>query len=131
MEFSLGLENNALTVIPVNNKPMLAIANSEAVNDQGKALGFVNGDVLTKINGETMPDLGPDLGAFINKHQTGLAEGNTLSFGVLRKNDAGEQQEVELKATVKKVERKKRFVLSFNETATPEQLAVRQAWLKP
>lgn len=131
MEFSLGLENNALTVMPINNKPMLAIANSEAVNDQGKSLGFANGDVLTKINGETMPDLGPDLGAFINKHQTGLAEGNTLSFGVLRKNDAGEQLEVELKATVKKVERKKKFMLSFNETATPEQLAVRKAWLKP
>ncbi len=131
MEFSLGLENNALTVIPINNKPMLAIANAEAVNDQGKALGFANGDVLTKINGETMPDLGPDLGVFINKHQTGLTEGNTLTFGVLRKNDAGEQLEVELKATVKKVERKKRFMLSFNETATPEQLAVRQAWLKP
>jgi hypothetical protein len=81
------------------------------------------------MNGETIPDLGPTLGAFIQKHQAGLAEGKELSYGVLRKNEAGEQKEIELKATVRKVERKKRFVITLDENATPEQLALRQSWL--
>jgi predicted metalloprotease with PDZ domain len=131
LELSLGIEQRAVTVTQVNNKPMLAIGNADALNDQGKALGLKNEDVLAKINGEIMPDLGPDLGKFINKHQTALVEGGTLSITVLRKNDAGTESEVELKAPVKKVERKKKFILTFNESATPEQLALRQSWLKP
>lgn len=131
LELSLGLEQRAVTVTQVNNKPMLAIGNADALNDQGKALGLKNGDVLAKINNEVLPDLGPDLGTFINKHQTALVEGGTLSVTVLRKNDAGVDSEVELKAPVKKIERKKKFILTFNESATPEQLALRQSWLKP
>ena len=130
-ELSLGLEQRAITVTQVNGKPMLAIGNADGLNDQGKALGLKNGDVLVKINGEIIPDLGPDLGRFISKHQTGLAEGNTLSISVLRKNDVDQETEAELKAPVKMVERKKLFVLTFNETATPEQLALRKSWLKP
>lgn len=131
LELSLGIEQRAITVTQVGSKPMLAIGNVDALNDQGKALGFKNEDVLAKINGEVIPDLGPDLGKFINKHQTALVEGGTVSFSVLRKNDAGVESEIELKAPVKKVERKKRFVLAFTESATPEQLALRQSWLKP
>ncbi len=128
-ESSLGFEQNAITIAQVENKPKLAIGNAEGLNDQGRALGFKSGDILTKINGETNPDLGPDLGAFITKQQQGLVEGNTLTYSVLRKNDAGEQQELELKALVKKIERKKKFVMTFNESPTPEQAALRQSWL--
>lgn len=128
-ELSIGFENNAITIAQIDNKPKLAIGNADALNDQGKALGFHTGDVLVKMNGETIPDLGPSLGAFIQKHQAGLAEGKELSYGVLRKNEAGEQKEIELKAIVKKVERKKRFVIALDENATPEQLALRQSWL--
>jgi predicted metalloprotease with PDZ domain len=131
LEFSLGLEQKAISITTINDRPKLAIGNADALNDQGKALGLKTGDVLMKINGEIIPDLGPDLGNFINKHQTGLAEGNTLSMSVLRKNDAGEQSEIDLKAPVKKVERMKKFLLTFDENATPEQLALRKWWLKP
>lgn len=131
LELSIGLENSALTIAQHNNKPMLAIGNAEQLNDQGKTLGLTTGDVLLKMNGETIPDYGPGLGAFLEKQQSSLTEGDTLTYGILRKNEADEQQEVELKAVVKKVERKKRFVLAFNENATPEQLTLRDAWLKP
>ena len=129
LEFSLGFEQKAITITKVDDKPKIAIGNEAALNDQGKALGLKNGDVLVKINGEVIPDLGPDLGSFLDKQLKSLADGSTLSFGVLRKNEAGEQKEVELKAPVKKVERKKKFILTFNENATPEQLALREAWL--
>ncbi len=129
-EFSLGLENEALTVVPVDGKPKIAIGNAEAVNAQGKALGFKTGDILIKMNGETIPDLGPDFPAFIRKQQSSLAEGGTLSYTVLRKNDAGEEKSVELKAPVNKIERTWKYIISFDGNATPEQLAARKAWLE-
>lgn len=131
LELSLGLEQNAVTLAQVESKPKLAIGNADALNDQGKALGLKTGDILVKMNGEIIPDLGPEFGVFITKQQQGLAEGNTIFFGVLRKNEAGEQQELELKAPVKKVERKKKFIITFNESPTAEQSALRESWLKP
>lgn len=129
LELSLGLENNALTITQIEGKPKIAIANATALNDQGKALGFSNGDVLMKINGEDLPDLGPDFPPFITKQQQSLKEGGTLSYTVLRKNEAGEEKPVELKGPVKKVERKRRFIIAFDENANAEQLATRKAWL--
>jgi predicted metalloprotease with PDZ domain len=129
LEYSLGIDQRSITLTELNGKPMLAIGNADAMNDQGKALGFKTGDVLVKINGESMPEYGPGLGAFIGKQQQSLEDGKTLTYGVLRKNEAGEQQEVELKAPVKKIEVKKKFILSFNKDATPEQLALRESWL--
>lgn len=133
LETSLGftLNQETIALAQVNNKPMLSIGNADFLNEQGKAIGLKTGDVLVKINGETIPDLGPDLQGFFIKQQTGLVEGNTLSYTVLRKNEEGEQQELELKAPIKKVELKKKFILTFNENATPEQLALRESWLKP
>jgi predicted metalloprotease with PDZ domain len=129
LEFNIGIDQRTITLTEVNGKQMLAISNDEALNDQGKALGFKTGDVLVKMNGEAIPDYGPGMGAFIGKQQQSLAEGGTLSYGILRKNEAGEQQEIELKAPVKKIELKKKFIMSFNKDATPEQLAIRESWL--
>ena len=98
LEFSLGIDQRTIKIEQVDGKPMLAIGNADALNEQGKALGFKTGDILVKMNGETIPDLGPDLGAFIGKQQQALAEGNTLSYVVIRKNEAVEQQ-VELKSS--------------------------------
>src|SRR5688572_5219216 len=108
---------------------MLAIGNADLMNDQGKAMGFKTDDILVKINGEAIPEYGPGMGAFIGKQQQGLEDGKTLSYTVLRKNEAGEQKEVELKAPVKKIEIKKKFIMSFSKDATPEQLALRESWI--
>ena len=131
MELSLGLENNAVAIEQLDGKPMIAIGNLEALNDQGKVLGFKTGDILIKMNGETIPDLGPEIGPFIEKHQIGLEEGKKLSYTVLRKNESGERVEKELSTEVKKVSRPRRHVLKFNESASADQLAARKAWLKP
>lgn len=129
MDLSLGLENNAITLVAVEGKPKLAIGNASAVNAQGKALGFKDGDILLKINGEEIPELGPEFRPYIEKQNQSLKEGGSLSYTVLRKNDAGEEKPVELKATVQKVQRVMKFVIAFDPNATAEQLAVRKAWL--
>jgi predicted metalloprotease with PDZ domain len=125
-EYSLGLEQEAITIAQHEGKPALAIGNVNALNAQGKSLGFKTDDILLKINGEEIPDLGPSLGEFIQKQQQQLGEGKTLRYTVLRKNDI-----LELAAACKKAERKRKHVLYFNANATDEQLAVRKAWLKP
>jgi predicted metalloprotease with PDZ domain len=129
LEYSLGFENNAVTVAMIDNVPMLSIANLSALNSQGVAMSFQVGDVLLKINGETIPELGPKVSAFVGTHQSALKEGETLSFTVLRKNEAGEQVQVDLSAPIKKVERKQRFLLSFDANASAAQIALRDAWL--
>ena len=54
-DVNLGLESNAVTITQGEGSPKLAISNVEALNAQGKLLGFKEGDILLKINGELIP----------------------------------------------------------------------------
>jgi predicted metalloprotease with PDZ domain len=131
MDYSLGIGNSDISVTQVDNKPKLQIATTASLNAMGKTLGFQAGDVLVKINGETIPDLGPDLGAFVQKQVMALPTSKTLSYTVLRKDAGGELKETELSAPVTQIELSRRHLLAFNPEATPAQLALRDSWLKP
>jgi len=128
-ELSLGLTNKAIGVKEINGKQMLTITNLGALDTQGKVLNFQADDALVKMNGEDLPPLGPELGNFFGRQKAGLTEGKILSYTVLRKNDAGELKEVELKAPVEKIEIKQAHLLSFDEMADAEKLLVRKSWL--
>ncbi|MFY7920063.1 MAG: peptidase M61 [Chryseotalea sp.] len=125
-EYTLGLEQEAITISQYNNKSYLAIGNVDALNDQGKALKFENGDILYKMNGDLVPDLGPEIGSFIQAQIAKLGEGKTLSYTVIRKG-----KEVELSVICQKAVRVRRHVMRFTENPTAEQLAVRKAWIEP
>lgn len=127
-ELSLGLESDAVTITQADGSPKLAIAKTEALNAQGKALGFQEGDVLLKMNGEPIP-YNDEFRDFFTRQQQSLQVGKPLSYTVLRKNEAGTQQEVELKANAIVVEREVKHLLGWNEQATPEQLALRKSWI--
>jgi hypothetical protein len=60
-----------------------------------------------------------------------LKEGEQLSFTVSRKDETGKDATKELTAPVKMIASEKKHVLSFDESASPEALATRDAWLKP
>lgn len=130
-DYSLGITNADIGITQIDNKPKLQIASTEKQNDMGKALGLKEGDILTGINDEPMPDLGPDLGTFIQKHFQSLPVRDTLSYDVLRADEQGELQEVKLTAPVTKIEMVKRHLMQFDDAATPEQLTLRTAWLMP
>ena len=130
-EFSLGFKSDAVSVADVKGVKKLIIVNTEKLNDQGKKLNFRNEDILEKINGEKIPEPGPELGVFLEKHKAQLAEGNTLNYTVLRKDESGAEHEVELRAPVAKVEVVQKHVLTMIDQPTPEQLALRNAWLMP
>jgi predicted metalloprotease with PDZ domain len=131
MDYSLGIGNSDIGVTQVDNKPMLQIATTDNLNAMGRTLGFQAGDVLVKINGETIPDLGPELGSFIQKQVMSLPTSKTLSYTVLRKDSTGAMKETELSAPVTQVELSRRHMLAPNPEATDEQLALRASWLKP
>ncbi len=130
-DYSLGITSNEVGVTQYKSKPMLQISSIEMQNAMGEALGLQEGDILVAINDEVLPDLGPELGTMLHHKYKELPSMETLSYIVLRQNESGEWKEVRLSASVKKVEMVKRHVLTPNAEATPEQLALRDAWLKP
>lgn len=130
-DYNMGLGMENINVTPVDGKPFLYISSDENLNAMGKALGFKKGDILVKMNGETLPDVGPALGEFLMDQRKHLAEGKTFTYGVLRKNDSGELKEVLLSAPVMKVELTRKHALFFNETISREQQVLQDAWLKP
>jgi predicted metalloprotease with PDZ domain len=129
MEISTGLETKAMKVVPHEGKPMFQVHDPSALNDQGKAMQFQAGDIILKINGEEMPPLGPATQGYFERQKQNMKEGGTLTFTVLRATEAKEMKEVTLEAPIKKVERKKKHTLTINDSATPEQVELRKAWL--
>lgn len=128
--YSLGLSNDNVNAKEVNGKPQLYITQTDNMNDMGKALGFKADDVLIKINGEDIPPLGPELPVFIQQQQASLSTRDSVTFTVLRPEN-NQLKETELKARVAMVELTEKHILSFDENATPEQLAIRESWIKP
>jgi predicted metalloprotease with PDZ domain len=129
-DYSLGIDNPDLGLTQVDSVPKLQIATTAHLNELGKTLGFQEGDILLQINDEDIPDLGsPEVGTFLQRQLANLQEGNDISYTVLRKNSNGESKETILKAPVKKVGIKQRHLLAPNPQATPDQLALREAWL--
>jgi predicted metalloprotease with PDZ domain len=127
-ELSLGLESEAVTITQIDGAPKLAIADTTALNNQGKALGFKKDDAIVKINGEVIP-YNNEFRDFFGRQQQSLEEGKKLTYTVLRKNETGDLKEVELAADVIIVDRVVRHLLGMNDQATPEQLALRNAWI--
>ena len=127
MDLSIGLENYNLGLDQERGK--LYIANDYHFNDFGKMLGFRRGDVLLKINGEEIPDVGPALPAFFDRQQAAMREGVPFTYTVLRMDKEGEMQELELSAEAVRIERSVRYLLEFIENPSSEQKKVRDAWL--
>lgn len=129
-DYSLGIGQANVGVTQVDGKPKLEIATEQNMNAMGLALGLKEKDVLLKINGEVIPDLGPELGAFIQKQMAALPTSKTLSFTVLRK-EGETTKETELSAPVQKISMKQKHLISLDPNATSEQITLRSAWLKP
>lgn len=127
-ELSLGLESNAVTLTEIDNAPKLAIANVKALNEQGKALAFNDGDILLKLNGEVIP-YNDQFRDFLQRQQQSLELGKKIAYTVLRKNETGVLQEVELSAEVMVVNREVKHLLGLNDRATPAQVALRKSWI--
>lgn len=128
-KYSIGFSSAALGVAEINGGKRLKIAKGSGLSDQGRALGLQVDDVLLKVNGTALADPG-EASRIIYENFQKLKEGEQLSFTVSRKEN-GVDVEKELTAPVKMIDSEKKHVLTFDENATPEQLATRKAWLTP
>ncbi len=129
-DLTLGIDDADLGIVEIDSIPMLQIATTAYLNEMGQALGFQEGDVLVQIDGDNIPDLrGSEISAFIQQKLMSLREGEDLSYTVLRTNSQGERRETTLKAPVQKAGITQRHLIAPNPQATPNQLALRNAWL--
>ncbi|MFK7797589.1 MAG: peptidase M61 [Aureispira sp.] len=116
------------TGITFNRGKMMIEIKEDGIDPFGKdIIGFKGGDLLYKWQGKELTIA--SLQSVLGQHQMGSKEGDDLSVVVLRKNDAGEYKEMELAGVLKKVPVKAKHVLAPKDDATPEQLALRKAWL--
>lgn len=127
--YSLGVNQANITVAQHEGKQMLAIFNSQSLDEMGKALGLKDGDILYKMNGEEMPELSQIQG-FIAEQVQNLPNLENFTYVVLREVD-GAKREIELSAENKQIEVPAPFRISFDPEASEAQLALRKVWLEP
>lgn len=90
-------------------------------------LGFKVGDRIKAWQGEELSL--NNINNVLTAYASSAKEGKTLSVTVLRQGDDGKDEELELSATLKKMTIKAKHVLSINPNASPEQVALRKAWI--
>jgi len=128
---SLGIDDDVIGVEEVEGKQRLKIISTDHMNAVAKALGFQKEDILIKMNGEVMPEVGPDFEPFLKTQFANLGEGKTLAYTVWRKDEKGKFKTVELSTPNARIEITRRHIMEIDPDATPEQLALRDAWMKP
>ncbi len=105
----------------------LTIDTSE-MNEFGKMMGYQNKDEVISFNtAKTAQEVYQALQNF----KSTAKEGDPLNIVVARKDAQGKETQVKLSGKVKAVEAEQRHVFKPMENPSPEQLALRDAWLKP
>lgn len=129
-DYSLGISPEHIQVTEWEGKPRLQIVSIQDMNAVGQAMGYAEGDILLEINDESIPDLGQELGPFIQKQMMSLPNRDSLAVTVARQMESGEHKTVRLEAPVIRASIVSRHLLEF-VSPTPEQQTLRQAWLEP
>lgn len=107
----------------------IIVGSVDQMNEFGKQMGYQEKDELVSLNGkEILPTNAQDL---FDAYQHNTKEGDPVEMVVIRKDNKGKESKVTLKAKAILTESEEKHVLSLTENATKEQLAVRDAWLKP
>jgi len=101
-------------------KPL--VAGVGRINEFGKKMGYKTGDVLLSLNGEELSAM--NFLTLTNKFLDNAKEGDTVTVKVNRKGE-----EITLSAPAAKITKTEEYVLELDNTATAEQLKLRNAWL--
>lgn len=120
-----GIENG---VVKPDTLDRFFISNYEKLDEFGKdVIGFKQGDVILKWDGK--PFSLKTANAVLLTYLGAVKAGDPLNIVVLRTNESGEQEEVDINTTVKKIPMRQKHVFSFIDGATEEQLRMRKRWL--
>jgi predicted metalloprotease with PDZ domain len=107
----------------------LVVSDTTGMNNFGKALGYHIKDEILSVNGVEMTP--PNIQEFFKNFQKSTKAGDELVIRVVRKDVNGEDKTVELKGIMVKFPVIKYNQLSFLESASQQQLTLRNYWLKP
>lgn len=107
----------------------LVVDDTAGMNSLGKALGYHMNDEIVSINGDEFSL--PKVNTFFNNFGASSKPGDSLVIQVIRKDANGSDVPLVLRGVMTKFPIIKYNVLEFSATATPEQLKLRDAWLKP
>ncbi len=127
LDYSLGLTDENFGVDM--DRGVLFIQNQEQLDKFGKSLGLQDGDIIKSINGNELPDLGPQIMGFFEEVILSMEEGKEYTMTVLRPTEEGEEVETKLSATTIKTERIVPFAIRPMTDPTELHLKVRSAWL--
>ena len=107
----------------------VAVTDVAKMNSLGKLLGYQKNDEIISVNGEQLTVA--NVGAYFRNFGKTSKIGDSLTVTVMRKDLNGTTVPVELKGTMMKFPVMRFNVLEFSDTPTKDQLALRNAWLKP
>ena len=107
----------------------LVVSDIADMNDFGKTMGYRKNDEIVSINGVEITQANAQ--EYFKNFQNITKAGEDFFVKVMRKDDKGEDRVVELKGVMVKSPIVKFNVLEFSAAATPEQLTLRNYWLKP
>lgn len=127
MDYSLG--NFGLGVDPETYQ--LFVANISNMNEFGEQMGYQKGDIILKINNTPLPEPLNELQDFFDKSRENMKEGDIFQMTVLRENENGEQEEIELSSEVFKVEVSRDNSISFKNELSEDEKVIKKAWLEP
>lgn len=102
----------------------LYVANTDAMDEFGKAMGYKSGDEFHAINGKEIPTDG--IQQYFEEIFDSFVEGEETEIEVMR-----DGKKVTLSAEMMMVDKVRYNILSLMKDPTPEQLKIRNAWLKP
>jgi predicted metalloprotease with PDZ domain len=120
-----GIENG---VIRKDSMERFFISKYEKLDKFGKeGIGFQQDDVILKWDGKAFTL--NTASAVLFSYMGSVKAGDNLSITILRKNEAGEEKEIELNVEVVKIPINKKHVFKFIENPTEEQLRMRNRWL--
>lgn len=107
----------------------LMVADVSQLNEQGKQLGYLEGDEFVSLNGKAMTTA--TIQQVITDYIATAKAGDSLQVIVARKDEGGKEKEVTLSGKVLEVDMEQQHVMQPAANPTPQQTALQAAWLKP
>jgi predicted metalloprotease with PDZ domain len=126
-DFSIGLtdENFGIDM----DREVIYVQNEDALDEFGKSLGLKDGDIIKGINGNAMPEFGPEIMGFFENVMTSMEEGKEYTMTVLRATEDGQEEEVTLSAKTIKINTVVPYAIRPADDPSELNIKVRSAWL--
>jgi len=106
----------------------IVISDTTGMNEVGHMLGYYPGDRLVSMNG--MEVNFQKFQPVLNSIYSSAKAGDSLVVKVIRKDETGKENTIDLHANMRKYPVMKSNVLSYMDNADATQLALQKEWLK-